>query len=619
MKWKKKIIITSLILVMIFSMPASASIQTVNEKPTQDDIKVGIIDVSYKIDAEPIENNIGKVKAFGTSNAFNENNSHGTAVAELVVDRYEDADLYLAASPRLDSDEFEESVDWMIENDVDVIVGSFGYYGQPYDGSGEISGIVQKAWDNDIPFVASSGNEAESHWSGPGVSSDGDEWVEFTEGDLNQGEIDNVEKNPIATSDTYSIFFSKKNWEDIGDSASYTLHLKDENDDIIESVTLSEDDTYEVLQAEPSSDNYYLAIEKSSGDEVDLQIFARENIDWNTPEGSIVAPASGEGSIGVGAYDNTTGELQSYSSQGPTVDGRLGIDLIAPDNVPVSKYSGSGSTFSGTSAAAPAVGGTIGGMIERDPTLTPDQIRTILHNTADGDLSNSQGYGKLNQTASINYGDAKINDFEIDAPNNTLYLDISNEKIMGDKKNVTMTIGDNSHSWYVWVDGEVENKQVDIDHTFTNLGEQSVQVGSQNQELMIDNGDDVSVTGGENTSYDLQKLDLSNVSVPGSTVASFDITSDGGNVTTTVSSLQPTSNYLVYKNGDVWKTETSSPDGEITFSDDDFSTNSYKIVTGSNIVDTSQLNLYILGASLGTLVIGFYGLYRRSNNQVEWI
>lgn len=604
---------------MIFSMPASASIQAVNEKPTQDDIKIGVIDVSYKIDADPIKNNVEKVKAFGTDNAFNQNNSHGTAVAELVVDRYEDADLYLAASPRLDSDEFEESVDWMIENDVDVIVGSFGYYGQPYDGSGEISEIAQKAWDNDIPFVASSGNEAESHWSGPGVSSDGDEWVEFTEGDLTEGEIDNVEKNPIATSDSYSIFFSKKNWEDIGDSASYTLHLKDENDDTIESVTLSEDDTYEVLEAEPSSDNNYLAIEKSPGDEVDLQIFARENIDWNTPEGSIVAPASGEGSIGVGAYDNNTGELQSYSSQGPTVDSRLGVDLIAPDNVPVSKYSGSGSTFSGTSAAAPAVGGTIGGMIERDPNLTPDQIRTILHNTADGDLSDSQGHGKLNQTASINYGDAKINDFEIDAPNNTLSLDISNEKIMGDKKNVTMTIGDNSHSWYVWVDGEVENKQVDIDHTFTNLGEQSVQVGSQNQELMIDNGDDVNVTGGENTSYDLQKLDLSNVSVPGSTVASFDITSDGGNVTTTVSSLQPTSNYLVYKNGDLWKTETSSPDGEITFSDDDFSTNSYKIVTGSNIVDTSQVNLYILGASLGTLVIGFYGLYRRSNNQVEWI
>ena len=118
------------------------------------------------------------------------------------------------------------------------------------------------------------------------------------------------------------------------------------------------------------------------------------------------------------------GELWIGSSTGPTMDGRLGIDVTAPGEIAASAY-GAGSFYSNfafnvlqnsdsnygiqtaVSAAAPIVAGVIALMLEIDPTLTPEEIRTILRETARTDNftgatpNSTWGYGKLDAFAAV--------------------------------------------------------------------------------------------------------------------------------------------------------------------------------------------------------------------------
>lgn len=97
----------------------------------------------------------------------------------------------------------------------------------------------------------------------------------------------------------------------------------------------------------------------------------------------IIAPADGDSVIAVGAVD-ASGNKASFSSIGPTYDGRIKPDLMArgvstvcalPDNL----YG----TASGTSLAAPLVAGAVALLLEVDPSLSPMQLRENLRATAD--------------------------------------------------------------------------------------------------------------------------------------------------------------------------------------------------------------------------------------------
>ncbi|MDA1003995.1 MAG: S8 family peptidase [Chloroflexi bacterium] len=117
------------------------------------------------------------------------------------------------------------------------------------------------------------------------------------------------------------------------------------------------------------------------------------------------APGNDPLVISVGAFsDNGTVDanddyLKSWSSRGVTHDGFAKPDVIAPgskligsvgqgssflyrDN-PDNRVGGRYVTFSGTSAAAPVVSGVVALMLEREPGLTPGQIKARLLGSAD--------------------------------------------------------------------------------------------------------------------------------------------------------------------------------------------------------------------------------------------
>jgi len=114
------------------------------------------------------------------------------------------------------------------------------------------------------------------------------------------------------------------------------------------------------------------------------------------------------------------GELSSFSSRGPTRDGRIKPDVAAPGAWIASSMSASSSPpdyricpdrvhtlLLGTSVAAPHVAGTAALMLSRDPTLTADEIKDKIIRTARTDgftgpvPNDSWGWGKLAADAAV--------------------------------------------------------------------------------------------------------------------------------------------------------------------------------------------------------------------------
>lgn len=124
------------------------------------------------------------------------------------------------------------------------------------------------------------------------------------------------------------------------------------------------------------------------------------------------------------------GELATFSSRGPTRDGRVKPDITAPGNVvvaPISSFDTETAqmeeiivalvsnnwpyaAFEGTSMSTPVVTGIVALMLEANPDLTKDQIMDILKQTTredddTGDIpdtgSHLWGFGKIDAQAAV--------------------------------------------------------------------------------------------------------------------------------------------------------------------------------------------------------------------------
>ena len=96
----------------------------------------------------------------------------------------------------------------------------------------------------------------------------------------------------------------------------------------------------------------------------------------------ISTPADGDEVIAVGAT-TLDGQRASFSGAGPTADGRIKPDVVAP-GVGVTFAIGTTGLASGdgTSFAAPLVSGVAAQMLQVNPSLTPRDVRALLRQTA---------------------------------------------------------------------------------------------------------------------------------------------------------------------------------------------------------------------------------------------
>ncbi|TLY32601.1 MAG: hypothetical protein E6K56_02845, partial [Ignavibacteria bacterium] len=122
---------------------------------------------------------------------------------------------------------------------------------------------------------------------------------------------------------------------------------------------------------------------------------------------TLIAPADGDSVITAGAV-NSSGVRASFSSYGPTVDGRTKPDVMA-DGVGVKVASATDTTLyggaSGTSFSCPLSAGVAALVLCANPTLTPIQVREAMRQTASNVCSpnNLMGWGILNALAAIKY------------------------------------------------------------------------------------------------------------------------------------------------------------------------------------------------------------------------
>lgn len=149
---------------------------------------------------------------------------------------------------------------------------------------------------------------------------------------------------------------------------------------------------------------------------------------------SLGSPGDGDSVISVGAVD-LTGEIASFSSNGPTPDGRIKPDVVAPgvrNFVALGKnLTGNDSTYggmNGTSFSCPLTAGVCALILSAHPDLTPMQVREALRNTADraGNPDNIYGWGLINAYKAVTYwGPAWSNEPEVEITGNKVKISIS--------------------------------------------------------------------------------------------------------------------------------------------------------------------------------------------------
>jgi hypothetical protein len=122
----------------------------------------------------------------------------------------------------------------------------------------------------------------------------------------------------------------------------------------------------------------------------------------------IIAPADADSVIAVGAVDST-GLIASFSSPGPTADGRIKPEVCAQglNTYAAIPWFGSNGYIraSGTSLSTPIIGGICALLLEAHPDWTPMQLREALLMTANQSTSPDTiyGWGIANGLAALDY------------------------------------------------------------------------------------------------------------------------------------------------------------------------------------------------------------------------
>ena len=330
---------------------------------------------------------------------------HGTATTELVYDVAPEATYYLARIER--GSQAVAAINWFVDQGVEVVNISIGTRWEgPGDGTTSYSMTFLRAVDAAVTggaFVAmGSGNSGESSWFGDFRDSDDDGVMGWSE--------DEDECNAVSFY-SFSTYVFRVRWEGNwrGSTRDLDVYLKRGSAVI---------DMSEEPQSGGSAHNpyeqftythffggaYCLVIEQKAGDDPGwVQVLIEgagspvNRMEHRTEGYAITSPGetanTGALTVGATAYNNTN-TIQSYSSRGPTPDGRIKPDIVGVDAVRSDVYR---DRVEGTSFAAPHVTGLAALVKQRNPTYSPAQIATYLKDNAvqrgEPRPNNTWGYG----------------------------------------------------------------------------------------------------------------------------------------------------------------------------------------------------------------------------------
>jgi hypothetical protein len=323
-------------------------------------------------------------------------NVHGAACAEIVHDLAPNANLTLV---NFNTDvEQHNAVDWINSQSPkpDILSYSMGWFNiGDGKGTGPICEDVKKFSENGGFWSSSAGNYANNHWHGAFFDPDNDGYTEF--------DTDGYEWLFVYLPAYYSPTFWV-NWDDWGtwNGSVYSPGSSQDYDvqlfywtgsawNYLESSSSWQDGSAGQWPTEAVGGWYAnvplywgIRIRKYSATrncKLEVFITGIPSSTKPTPHdatGSLSVPADSPYAITQGAVDwsdMARSPHHTYSSIGPTEDGRIKPDFSSPSRVSTATY---GTTdFSGTSASAPHFAGILALMKEKTP-YSLSQIVTIL-------------------------------------------------------------------------------------------------------------------------------------------------------------------------------------------------------------------------------------------------
>ncbi|WP_254840672.1 S8 family serine peptidase [Natronomonas marina] len=335
---------------------------------TGDGATVALIDLGFDPDHPPIADNVVETKDFsgeGIEGPPYIPTSHGDAVGEIVVDVAPDADLILVTAET--GLQLLNAMEWVnAHEDVDAVGMSLGFKGGvPNDGTSVFDQEIDDGVESGTAWFVSSGNEGDGqHWHGQWRDEDGDDLLEFSDPGADADEC-----NDFQAAGFVEATLQWNDWPTSDQRYALELLKYDDTSGAFERVAFSNNaqspdnsvrprEQVSYSPQESGVHDYCLAIHRENADgTADFDLFTSDGIDleYSTVERSVTPPATTKRGIAVGAVYWDTETLEPYSSRGPTIDGRLKPEIVAPARVSTEAYGQNG--FAGTSAAAPHAAG----------------------------------------------------------------------------------------------------------------------------------------------------------------------------------------------------------------------------------------------------------------------
>ena len=331
--------------------------------------------------------------------------THGTAVAESVMDIAPEATLYISDPQSLS--EMRDAVDWMISEGVLVINHSrLWAFDGPGDGTSPLSisplNSIDRAVSAGIVWVNAAGNQAQGTWFKRSP-------LDYTTDTIDGEEIKflRFSGSEIKNLNSYIGGRLELRWDDKWGGADTDLDLfalaRGTDEIALRSINpQSGEPGHNPYESVGSLATFDILVAHRGGpdpDWIQLVGWGPTRLTLNSSgAGSIINPAesANPGMLAVGAAPwSNTNAISSFSSQGPTPDERMKPDVVAAN---CGETATRNTPFCGTSQASPHVAGMAALVRQRFPDYTPAQVVSYIENNAEQRISspnpnNTWGHG----------------------------------------------------------------------------------------------------------------------------------------------------------------------------------------------------------------------------------